>query len=72
MSVFSINYRNANLHGFPAAVRSALADLRGVIVLQRTRHVLAQLDDRMLSDIGVSRATVGVESDRPIWDAGLR
>jgi uncharacterized protein YjiS (DUF1127 family) len=72
MSVFSINYRNANVHGVFAVVKSVLADLRNGFALQRTRHVLAQLDDRMLSDIGVSRAMAGTEAERPIWDAGLR
>ena len=31
------------------------------------RRQLATLDDRALSDIGVSRAQAQFESDRPIW-----
>ncbi len=33
----------------------------------RERHALAQLDDRMLRDIGVSRADVYCEYRKPFW-----
>ncbi len=33
----------------------------------RQRHVLATLDDRMLKDIGVSRATARMEVEKPFW-----
>jgi uncharacterized protein YjiS (DUF1127 family) len=33
----------------------------------RSRHDLARLDDRMLSDIGVSRATVEREAGVSFW-----
>ncbi len=35
----------------------------------RQRHALAQLDARMLKDIGLSRAEVDLESRKPFWRA---
>ncbi len=33
------------------------------------RHALAHLDDRMLSDLGLSRSEVARESRKPFWRA---
>ena len=33
-----------------------------------TRHQLGQLDDRALSDIGISRAQAEFNVERPVWD----
>ncbi len=35
--------------------------------LARSRHQLAQLDERMLRDIGVDRATARFEATKPFW-----
>ncbi len=35
----------------------------------RQRHALAQLDARMLKDVGLSRADVDLESRKPFWRA---
>ncbi len=35
----------------------------------RQRHALAQLDARMLKDIGLSRADVALELRKPFWQA---
>ncbi len=35
----------------------------------RQRHALAQLDARMLKDVGLSRAEVVLELRKPFWDA---
>ena len=32
-----------------------------------TRRDLAEMDDRMLKDLGVSRAQAHFEANRPIW-----
>jgi len=37
-----------------------------------TRSELAELDDRMLADIGVTRAAIRAEMDRFPWDDGSR
>jgi uncharacterized protein YjiS (DUF1127 family) len=37
--------------------------------LKRQRSSLAQLDDRALKDIGVTRSEANIEASRYIWDA---
>jgi uncharacterized protein YjiS (DUF1127 family) len=37
-----------------------------------TRRQLAEMDDRMLQDIGISRADALVEAERSSWDLGPR
>jgi uncharacterized protein YjiS (DUF1127 family) len=39
--------------------------------LNRQRHSLLQLDDRMLKDLGLSRADAQREGLRPFWDQGI-
>ena len=36
--------------------------------LSRARRQLAQLDDRLLRDIGLDRATARLEADRGFWE----
>ena len=38
--------------------------------LARQRRALARLDDRMLKDVGLSRADVARELGRRFWDGG--
>lgn len=40
--------------------------------LARQRQQLAMLDDAALKDIGLSRADILQESERPFWDDPLR
>lgn len=49
--------------------RGGAARLSGLPALHRQRRALAALDDRLLADIGVTRAQVEAELDAPIWDA---
>ena len=49
------------LPGFRAMLRAAL-----------TRRQLAAMDDRMLKDIGISRADALLEADRLPWDLTRR
>ena len=55
------------------ALRRSLINLPQVVYeWQRRaseRHHLRQLDDRMLKDIGLSRADVGGEVAKPFWTA---
>ena len=48
------------------------AGLRRVWRAATTRPALAELDDRMLRDIGVTRAEVMAELNRAPWDSGAR
>ncbi len=53
---------------FEAAARA----LRTLLIWQerdRQRHALAQLDARMLKDVGLSRAEVALELRKPFWQA---
>lgn len=38
----------------------------------QTRRMLAEMDDRMLADIGVSRGDASVEAARLAWDTAPR
>lgn len=48
--------------------RSMLARIAAWMRLYSERRVLAELDDRLLSDIGVDRADAAAEAKRPFWD----
>ncbi|WP_084066132.1 DUF1127 domain-containing protein [Marivita hallyeonensis] len=48
--------------GFLARVNAAMA-------LRRSRARLAELDDHMLADIGLTSRDAEAEANRPIWDA---
>ena len=52
---------------FAALVGDALTLVYGWGERVRERHVLASLDDRMLGDIGLSRADVDGEVSKPFW-----
>lgn len=47
-----------------------LAWLAAAMRAIETRHRLAEMDDRMLKDIGISRADALREADRAPWDFG--
>lgn len=48
--------------------RSIARWLRGALSLRRQRSRLADLDDRILRDIGITRAEAEAEANRPVWD----
>ena len=67
----------ASLHTSTMAVarvqsRGTLADLakrlRLAMIARRQRAQLAQLDDAMLADIGISPRQAATEAARPAWD----
>jgi uncharacterized protein YjiS (DUF1127 family) len=68
--------RRLDLYGMlalPAPSRPGLRQrLRLALHAWRTRTQLARLDDRMLSDIGISRAEALAEADRAPWDFAAR
>lgn len=53
-----------------AAPRGPLLQrLDAVMALHRSRVRLAELDPRLLDDIGLSAKDASIEANRPIWDA---
>ncbi|MCA8883396.1 MAG: DUF1127 domain-containing protein [Rhodobacteraceae bacterium] len=42
--------------------------LRSMMSLRRQRRALAQLDDHLLHDIGITREEARTEAARPVWD----
>ena len=63
-------YRLRNVRG-PAVPRRLLSNLlnrfRGWRERARSRHLLLQLDDRMLRDVGLSRSDVDRECAKHFW-----
>jgi uncharacterized protein YjiS (DUF1127 family) len=63
--------RSIRPHGAWVATR-----IRRLVALwlmrRRERLALAELDDRLLKDIGVDRVTAMREAERPFWDGGER
>ena len=55
-------------HGLQAVWRQ----MRRWRQLAEERRQLATMDERMLKDIGLSRADVLAESERPFWDDPLK
>ena len=55
----SVTYRR------PAQRRIGLS---AMLAAWRTRQHLKTLDDRALTDIGISRSEADAEANRPIWD----
>ena len=51
---------------------SLLSSLAAMWRAMTTRRMLAEMDDRMLADIGISRAQAAFEADRLPWDTELR
>ncbi|WP_120636122.1 DUF1127 domain-containing protein [Ruegeria sp. EL01] len=49
--------------------RSVLGMITNAMSLKRQRRSLAELDDRALKDIGVTRSEADIEVGRYIWDA---
>ena len=48
-------------------LRRIVDGLEGALQRRRERLQLAQLDDRMLRDLGISRADVDREVNTPMW-----
>lgn len=54
------------------SLRAVLQRLRRWHALYRERQRLGSLSDEMLKDIGLSRADVETEINRPFWDEPFR
>lgn len=53
-------------------MRQAWAALAEMAPTRQTRRVLAEMDDRMLADIGIGRGDALMEASRAPWDVGSR
>lgn len=53
----------------PALRHNWLHRIPKMVALHRQRRQLAQLDDRALRDIGLTREEARSEAARPVWDA---
>lgn len=65
----------ATVHAFPirtVARPGVWSWLARAVEARRTRQLLATMDDRMLSDIGMNRAGARTEAGRPAWDVSNR
>ena len=52
--------------------RTGWTALAVMVRTHQTRRLLAEMDDRMLADIGVSRGDASMEAARPAWDTATR
>jgi uncharacterized protein YjiS (DUF1127 family) len=44
--------------------------MRVALERHRQRRALAELDDRLLDDIGITRSQATIEANRPLWSVG--
>jgi uncharacterized protein YjiS (DUF1127 family) len=54
--------------GLPAWTRRAIELILGWQEVARQRRALLKLDERLLKDIGITRADAEREASRPFWD----
>ncbi|MDD2056023.1 DUF1127 domain-containing protein [Pseudomonas sp. GD03860] len=65
-------YPQSRQDGFPHWVQGVVQQLARWRQLHRQRMELARLSDAALHDIGMSRADVLQEVERPFWDDPLK
>ena len=52
----------------PFGVRQAWAFVCAMVQARQTRRMLAEMDGRLLADIGASPSDAQMEANRPFWD----
>ncbi len=62
----STNWQPAADRGWPGEILDRLLLWQG---RAKQRRQLSELDDRLLSDIGIDRIDAGQESSKPFWQA---
>ncbi len=67
MSVRSLGFAGPALDVRGVALR-AWGTVGAVVRVRETRRQLAEMDARMLADIGVDQASARYEADRAFWD----
>ncbi len=69
----SVSSRAAGANWQPAEARGWSSEILGTLQLwfdrARQRRQLSELDDRLLTDIGMDRFDAGKESGKPFWQA---
>lgn len=55
-------------HSARAVLSQGWSVLTTMLRAHHTRQLLAEMDDRMLSDIGIGRGDAVTEAARPMWD----
>ena len=68
MAILRSAHSSARLPARAAHPTGLLARLRLALAARAQRRALAQADDRLLDDIGVSRDQALAEARRPVWD----
>ena len=66
-SAVTVNHQRTALDDLSDAAQSFIATLRTWRRRLRERDQLGRLDDRMLKDIGITRAEALRLSDKPFW-----
>lgn len=69
MTTITANYFSTHSTYAP---RGMFSSIRRAFAVQAERRQLADMDDRMLADIGLSRSDAMTEARRPLWDMALR
>lgn len=73
MSDFTIGrFGTSSRPSLRRAVADAIAVLQEMLRARTTRRMLREMDDRLLSDIGVGRGDALDEASRPMWDLAQR
>lgn len=52
----------------PAPAQTGIGKFLQMLAVRKTRKQLAEVDDHILEDIGISRAAAEFEASRPLWD----
>ena len=73
MSDFTVGaLRSAHRPSLRHAITTAVLFLQTMMRARATRRLLADMDDRLLADIGMGRGDALHEAQRPMWDLAQR
>ncbi len=73
MSDFTLGARRtSNRPSLRRAIADAMLVWQAMVRARATRRLLADMDDRLLADIGVGRGDAQHEAQRPMWELGQR